>query len=43
MGNGKVVFTSPSEKILKAKVWVEHPYKEDELMVGLVAKYKWVD
>ena len=42
MGNGKIVFTSPSENIMKAKVWVEHPYKEDELILGFVTKYKWV-
>lgn len=43
MGNGRIVFSSPSENMLKAVVWVEHPYKEDETIIGLETTYKWVD
>ena len=42
MGAGYIEFTSPSEDMMKATVHVEHPYKEDVLMIGFVAKYRWV-
>ena len=43
MGAGKIVFTSPSKKLLKAEVYVEAPYVEDSLVLGLVTTYRWVE
>ena len=42
MGAGYIEFTSSSDNIMKATFYVEHPYKEDVLEVGFIAKYKWV-
>lgn len=43
MGSGRIVFKSPSEKLLIVKVFVEDPYKEDTTVLGFEGKYKWVD
>ena len=43
MGNGHIEFNGPSKNLMKVTVYVEHPYKEDETIIGFEGTYKWVD
>ena len=43
MGAGRIEFSGPSENLMKVTVWVEHPYKEDETIIGFEGAYKWVE